>query len=184
MAYYLVDYENVNAEGLQGIGALRAQDEVIIFYSDHADRLTFDLHQKLNQSEARVHYFKVDAGKKNALDFQLVSYLGYLAAQHPGDAFCIVSRDTGFQSVVNFWNDKQINVRQTSILETIEPEEVVVDSLQMEVNRLFDGDTQMATVVLECLRKSHGRQELHNRLAATLRNDGVGAVYQKVKRFV
>lgn len=184
MAFYLVDYENVNAEGLQGIDKLRAQDEVIIFYSEHADRLTFDLHQKLNQSEAQVHYFKVGAGKKNALDFQLVSYLGYLAAQHPNDSFFIVSRDNGFQNVIHFWSEKQINVRQTEGLEPAEAVAPVVDALQLEVEQLFAGDPLTAAVALECLRKSHGRQELHNLLAATLRNDGAGAVYQKVKQLL
>ena len=87
MAFYLVDYENVNTEGLQGVEQLTAADEVIIFYSEHADRLTFDLHRRLNESKAQIHYFKVGACKKNALDFQLVSYLGYLIAQNSGQSF-------------------------------------------------------------------------------------------------
>ena len=31
MAFYLVDYENVNTEGMQGVELLPAVDEVIIF---------------------------------------------------------------------------------------------------------------------------------------------------------
>ena len=65
MAFYLVDYENVNTEGLQGVEQLTAADEVIIFYSEHADRLTFDLHRRLNESKAQIHYFKLGACKKN-----------------------------------------------------------------------------------------------------------------------
>lgn len=42
MAFYLVDYENVNIDGMLGVEQLAATDEVIVFYSEHADRLTFD----------------------------------------------------------------------------------------------------------------------------------------------
>lgn len=108
MAFYLVDYENVNTEGMQGVELLSAVDEVIIFYSHYADRLTFDLHQRINLSQAAVQYIKVDACKKNGLDFQLVTYLGYLIARTPESNFYIVSKDNGFQSVVQFWEDRQI----------------------------------------------------------------------------
>lgn len=83
MAFYFIDYENVNTDGMQGVELLHSSDEVIIFYSDYADRLTFDLHQRINASAAKVQYIRVDACcKKNGLDFQLVTYLGYLIAQH------------------------------------------------------------------------------------------------------
>ena len=112
MAFYLVDYENVNTEGMQGVELLSAVDEVIIFYSHYADRLTFDLHQRINLSQAAVQYIKVDACKKNGLDFQLVTYLGYLIARTPESNFYIVSKDNGFQSVVQFWEERQIAVSQ------------------------------------------------------------------------
>lgn len=184
MTFYLVDYENVNTEGLQGVEHLTAADEIIIFYSEHADRLTFDLHRRLNESKAQIHYFKVDACKKNALDFQLVSYLGYLIAQNEGQAFYIISRDTGFQSVVRFWSEQQIAVAQIGELQPVQqPEQAQKDPLQQQVEALF-ADAALAAVVLDCLRRSKDKQELHNLLAAKLRNDGVGAIYKKVKQLL
>ena len=57
------------------------EDTVCIFYSDNADSMTFDLHRKLNETKANIIYHKVAVGTKNALDFQLATYLGYLICE-------------------------------------------------------------------------------------------------------
>ena len=46
MAYYLVDYENVKADGMYGVDQLGKKDCVCIFYSENASTLTFGLHEK------------------------------------------------------------------------------------------------------------------------------------------
>ncbi|MBQ3003628.1 MAG: hypothetical protein IJD82_07845, partial [Clostridia bacterium] len=47
MATYMIDYENVKTGGLNGISRLTEADRVIIFYSENANRITFDLHKRL-----------------------------------------------------------------------------------------------------------------------------------------
>lgn len=103
MAVYMIDYENVKTGGLNGISRLTAEDSVIIFYSENANRLTFDLHQRLMASPAHIEYREVTVGGHNALDFQLVTYLGFLIAKKPKGQYLIISNDRGFEHVVNFW---------------------------------------------------------------------------------
>ena len=91
----MIDYENVNTDGLNGISRLSAEDTVIIFYSENADRMTFGLHRRLNESKATIDIRKVDVGGSNALDFQLGTYLGYLIALNREEQYCIVSNDRG-----------------------------------------------------------------------------------------
>ena len=81
MAYYLIDFENVKSRGMEGVELLTEEDTVCIFYSDNADSMTFDLHRKLNETKANIIYHKVAVGTKNALDFQLATYLGYLICE-------------------------------------------------------------------------------------------------------
>ena len=185
MAFYFIDYENVNNDGMQGVELLHSSDEVIIFYSDYADRLTFDLHQRINASAAKVQYIRVDACcKKNGLDFQLVTYLGYLIAQHPTETFYIVSKDNGFCNVVKFWAERQINVSQLDMIDapaTVQSEEK--DPLLAQVEKLF-ADKTIAAVVTDCVRKSKDKQELHNRLAAEFRDERVTGCYKKVKHLL
>ena len=110
MAVYMIDYENVKTGGLNGISRLTDADRVIIFYSENANRLTFDLHQRLMASTAKIEYREVSVGGHNALDFQLVTYLGFLIAQEPNGQYLIISNDRGFEYVVNFWRKDGLSI--------------------------------------------------------------------------
>ena len=110
MAVYMIDYENVKTGGLNGISRLTDADRVIIFYSENANRLTFDLHQRLMASTAQIEYREVSVGGHNALDFQLVTYLGFLIAQEPNGQYLIISNDRGFEYVVNFWRRDGLSI--------------------------------------------------------------------------
>jgi len=114
MAYYLIDFENVKSRGMEGVELLTEEDTVCIFYSDNADSMTFDLHRKLNETKADIIYHKVAVGTKNALDFQLATYLGYLICEqqregiHPN--YFIVTKDNGFSLMV-YWKAQGVPVR-------------------------------------------------------------------------
>jgi len=115
MAYYLIDFENVKSRGMEGVEFLTEEDIVCIFYSDNADSMTFDLHRKLNETKAQIIYHKVAVGTKNALDFQLATYLGYLICEqqregiHPD--YFIVTKDNGFTSLMVYWKAQGVPVR-------------------------------------------------------------------------
>ena len=114
MAYYLIDFENVKSRGMEGVELLTEEDAVCIFYSDNADSMTFDLHRKLNETKAKIIYHKVAVGTKNALDFQLATYLGYLICEqqregiHPD--YFIVTKDNGFTSLMVYWKAQGVPV--------------------------------------------------------------------------
>lgn len=112
MNYYLVDYENVKAEGLNGVQKLSSDDVVYIFYSENANSLTFGLHRRMNESKARIIPQKVEVGHKNALDFQLSSFLGYLICENESKecSYYVVTRDKGYESLISFWKKKNANV--------------------------------------------------------------------------
>ena len=109
--FYLVDFENVSNIGLNGIENLRKDDVIIIFYSKNANSLSFDNHKKLELTKAKKEYIEVEQVGKNALDFQLVTYLGALISKYPKEEFAIISKDQGFASVVKFWGNNDITVQ-------------------------------------------------------------------------
>ena len=118
LAVYLIDYENVNKDGLNGVSKLTEKDKVIIFYSARADRMTFGLHRRLNETLATVEYKRVDVGGHNALDFQLATYLGFLLAKDSSEEYCIVSNDRGFEYLAGFWRKPLYNVTRTREIAT------------------------------------------------------------------
>ena len=106
MAVYLIDYENVHYAGWEGIEHLTKEDEVILFYSENASTIPMDLHIKVATSGARLRYIHVEKTGKNYLDFQLSALSGYLVAESGQEEFVVVSKDTGFNAIVDFWNQQ------------------------------------------------------------------------------
>lgn len=102
MRLFLIDYENVNSAGLHGIGQAAPDDRVILFHSHAANTISFELFDELKAACIAPERVCISKTGKNALDFQLVTFLGYLIAREKADEFYIISKDTGFQSTVTF----------------------------------------------------------------------------------
>ena len=141
MSIFLIDYEN--STNLKGIGNLSSDDKVIIFYSNKANTLTFDLHQEIMISKATIEYKKVAVGSPNALDFQLCSYLGYLIKENENteiNYYIIITKDKGYSSkMVSFWKgEKSIAIKiQDSIessVQTVKTKEEAVKSSDDKIN--------------------------------------------------
>lgn len=108
MAVYLVDFENVTSAGISGIQRLTKEDKVYIFYTVNASNMSFAAHINLLSSPAEVIYYNVTSGGKNALDFQLSSFLGYLVSKGEDKEFYIISNDKGYDHVKSFWEKNGI----------------------------------------------------------------------------
>ena len=110
MACYLVDYENVNQKGVSGVIHLKLteNDSVIIYYSNSANSLTFELHNELMRTNAKIEYRKITSESKNALDFILVCDLGRFITQNPDEHFYVVSKDGDCDNVIKYIKSKLI----------------------------------------------------------------------------
>jgi len=104
MRIFLIDFENVHSEGMVGVDHLTERDEVVIFYSSNADSVSFDVLHKLMFCKSKLSYYKIKRGGKNALDFQLSCYLGYRICREPDAEYYIISRDNGFDFIMDFWS--------------------------------------------------------------------------------
>lgn len=100
---FLIDFENVKSAGLAGLEQLDAADDVVILYSANSNTLSFEMHQKILQSPACVDYYQIRRGGKNSLDFQLSSLLGYLLGTGDYSHLYVVSNDSGFDVLRDFW---------------------------------------------------------------------------------
>ncbi|WP_455715500.1 PIN domain-containing protein [Anaerosporobacter sp.] len=164
MNYYLIDYENVKTHGLDGISKLYEDDVVCIFYSKNADSLTFDLHKRINESQATIVYQKVDVGSKNALDFQLATYLGYIIHENTGKAvsYSIVSKDQGFLSLVDYWKKRKIEVSLV-IDVSGKNEKSELNKLKTQVEQIIK-DKEVIDVVVKFIQQYKTKQGINNAL--------------------
>lgn len=111
MNIYFIDYENTKLHGLYGIDKLGRFDKVIIFYSENAQSITIDCMKSIHDTKAKVTLEHAEIGRHDFLDFQLSSYLGYMARKHSRADFFIVSADKGYECLESFWKNKGVNVK-------------------------------------------------------------------------
>ena len=112
MSLYLVDYENTGVRGIAGIEGLRSTDRLIILYGPKTGSVPFEDMVKMTSSPAAVEFIRTTKTAKNYLDFQLTTYLGYLVAKKAAEKYYIISRDSGFDSVLDFWQEKGIFIER------------------------------------------------------------------------
>lgn len=109
---YLVDSENVGDLWVTHIMALaKEEDEIVVFYTQKSPHMGYDTIRKLLASEREVDFIKCSEGK-NALDFQLVTELGYRLGKCEDVEYIMVTNDTGFDAVVQYWQNAGKNVRR------------------------------------------------------------------------
>ncbi len=163
MKYYLVDYENVGKDGLSGIDALSKNDTVCIFYSEKADTMSFGLHEKINESRAKILFQKADNGTKNSLDFQLATFLGYLVCENRNREYYIVTRDHGYNALCSYWKKRNVKVAvvpELSAAEELPDTDELADRIYEVIN-----DSKIAADAAECIRSNDSKQDIHNALA-------------------
>lgn len=120
------------------------------------------MHRKINSCKAHFNLTEVKTGKANALDFQLVSYLGYLIAMAPKGNYFIVSQDKGFKSAITFWKDRGINAALVSDLAGRD-ESKVEDQLTRDIRALVS-DKATADKVVRIILKYKTKQGINNAL--------------------
>ena len=180
MRICLVDYENVNEKGLNGISKLSADYRVVLFYTDNVNKMSFDLHRRLNESAADVQFQKVEAGGKNALDFQLATYLGALAGGNKYSEYFIVSKDKGFECLSTYWGKQ--NIKVSCVADVAGRDfETEIAALRADVEALVH-DSKEAKVITSFIQRYKSRNGIANALQKQYKNSKrAGEYYNAIK---
>ncbi|MBQ8906741.1 MAG: hypothetical protein IJY85_10305 [Ruminococcus sp.] len=204
MRLFLIDYENVNSAGLDGISMLTQRDRVILFYSASANTISFDVYDELINSRVAFERLNLNSSGKNALDFQLVTYLGYLIAKQEAKEYYIISKDTGYCAALDFCK-KQFGAKvqmKPSIKSAIAGKTPIpVKKKPVAVQRQPKSDTRMigpeellaqmdppvpkdlAAEILSCMKESRTESEFHNALQHQIRSADTKRYYHHLKRY-
>lgn len=104
--YVLIDYENVQPEAMAALA--QEHFKVLVFVGANQAKVTFEVASALQQMGDRAEYIKITGNGSNALDFHVAFYIGVLAGIEPGAYFHIVSKDTGFDPLIQHLKAKNI----------------------------------------------------------------------------
>lgn len=133
MDVYLVDYENVHREGLRGISHVLPENQVAVFYSGNPPEVDILRRLANKYDNSGLELFCHHKVWKNYEDFQLSTYLGYMVSDPSVDRIRIISKDHGFDAVVDFWLNAGINIRRQETIcgkplpETVKAQKIKAD---------------------------------------------------------
>lgn len=193
--YFLVDYENVNRDGLVGVEHLSKRDDVLIYYSESAETLSFGLHKRMNKSEAHFVYRKVRIPIKNAVDCRLLFDLEILLKEDKEAEYIIVSRDSDFDNAIEMFVSNQYNVKKRpKIGEESEAAKKKPSKMnQREARtRSFYGQhfreekyKEHKEEIIQAILKAKTKQQVNNNLTALFRSgEIVRDIYKKLKPLI
>lgn len=113
--HVLIDFENVHVKSL----ALLQGDHfrVHVFLGPKNAKLPADLVLAIHEIGERAKYTKLDAPGANALDFHIAYYLGALAKSDSEGFFHIISKDTGFDPLIQHLKTKKILCARSASIE-------------------------------------------------------------------
>lgn len=138
--YILIDYENVQPGSLSSLDV--EHFKVIVFVGANQTKLSFEAAAALQRMGSRAEYVKISGNGSNALDFHIAFYVGQLAATDPAAFFHIISKDTGFDPLIQHLKTKKLSVirsqdvseipivKTTHAKEPVEKLDLVVAKLQ------------------------------------------------------
>lgn len=115
--YVFIDYENVQPESIAGLE--KGNFYILLFLGAHQSKLNTNLVRSLQPLGTRVEYVVISGTGKNALDFHISYYIGERAAIEPDAYFHIVSKDTGFDPLIEHLKDRNILASRTSSIDEI-----------------------------------------------------------------
>ncbi len=104
--YILIDYENVQPEAMAVLD--REHFSVMVFVGANQAKVTYEVASALQRMGERASYIKISGNGSNALDFHIAFYIGQIAASDPEAFFHIVSKDSGFDPLIQHLKSKKI----------------------------------------------------------------------------
>lgn len=112
--YVLIDFESVQPESLAALE--HDHFKVLVFIGASQAKVPFEVAAALQRMGTNGEYVRISGHGKNALDFHIAFYIGQLAAADPTAYFHIISKDAGFDPLLQHLKTKNIfSARSPSI---------------------------------------------------------------------
>lgn len=199
MNVYLVDYENIHNDLDNLIDNTSNGDSIVLFYSDTCKNISLDVISNFTTRNLKIDCFKVITGTKNALDFQLASYLGYLVGENKKAAnYYIVSNDKGYDCLCEYWNSLGISVGRIcaniSVVKAVSDQNQPKAKKETKKTNKINNDITLdevkeivkekseAEFVVDVLNNSKDKTEVHNKISKHYKDSKkTGSLYKKLK---
>jgi hypothetical protein len=108
--HVFVDYENVHTVDAAIIGSKTVH--LTLLLGAQKTKLDATVVEMLLRHAANIELIRLKSMGRNALDFALAYYLGRAALANPLSYFHIISKDTGYDPLIEHLRSKNVNIRR------------------------------------------------------------------------
>ena len=115
--YVLIDYESVQPEDVSALK--QDQFRVIVFVGARQTKIPYETAVELQKMGSNAEYVKISGTGPNALDFHIAFYIGQLAAKEPEAYFHIVSKDAGFDPLLDHLKMRKVGAIRVKTVQDI-----------------------------------------------------------------
>lgn len=113
----LIDYENLQVKNLDDVYHLDV--DVYVFRGPTQNKLPAELIESAQKFGSRITWIKTSRQGHNALDFHIAYYVGRMAEIDPKVFFHIVSKDDGFDALIDFMKERTLFIDRVESIEEI-----------------------------------------------------------------
>lgn len=168
---FFIDKENTGSRFLKGLNGLTKNDMLVIFHYEQAGNIRPEVLLALSKTKASIEIIRMNTHTKNAMDFQICTYMGYMYNLYKRTAeYYIVSDDKGYQACIEFIkthiDPKAIIGQVNSNMSLQETKETLVDDLLKDKYQ-----RKVINKIKKGLLQSKDKGEFHNYLQKNLNND-------------
>ncbi len=112
--YVLIDYESVQPSQLELLN--RDGFVAYVFVGKAQTKLSFETVSAIQDLGERAKYIKISGAGPNALDFHIAFYIGQISSNDPDAFFHIISKDKGFDPLVEHLRERKVySIRSEAI---------------------------------------------------------------------
>jgi hypothetical protein len=106
--YLLIDFENVHVASLALLNG--HPFKVLIFIGANQTKIPIELAKGVQALGANAEYIQISGNGPNALDFHIAFVIGQLSTREPDAFFHIISKDTGFDPLIEFAKKQKLHM--------------------------------------------------------------------------
>ena len=186
---FLIDNENIGSAWIQLFPIVHKGDMIYVFYSENSSKISLEEVESLKENSNLYCIEKCYIGE-NAMDFQLVSYLGFLAKTREKTKFYIVSKDKGYNPVTRFWHERNRNVARFSVDEIQRLHKISLDNEKTSASifkmRQICGEMDINELETNYLRFLQGKNlnDVYKELIKTYGEMNGRYFYQNFKKYI
>ncbi len=104
--YILIDLENIQPSCLAALN--EEHFRIVVFVGSHQAKIGFDIVLTMQNLGNKASYIRISGNGPNALDFHIAFYIGQISATDNTAFFHIISKDKGFDPLIDHLKSKKI----------------------------------------------------------------------------